>query len=282
MKTILVPTDFSEVSKNAAHYAMQLAITLRAEKIILYNSYHAVPPVITEPTAPVMPVMDLDLLTDISNNNMKDLKEELELAGNSGIHVESRNEYGVVTDDIEKVCAEVGADLIVMGITGSSKIEEFLIGSTALGVIKETKVPVITVPLESSFQPIKNVMLACDFKKVMETTPVVPIKSFLNDTGAALQIVNVYESEKEFSDVKTQQQEILREVLADFQPSFHFIKSENFISAVNDFVDENQIDIIITIPKKHGFFEGFFKERHTKKLAFHSHVPLMFVHIEDL
>jgi hypothetical protein len=38
------------------------------------------------------------------------------------------------------------------------------------------------------------------------------------------------------------------------------------------------VDLIITIPKKMGWFDSLFRRSHTKMLAFHSHVPLMVVH----
>ena len=37
MKRIMVPTDFSETSKNAARYAVQLAASIPGASIVLYN-----------------------------------------------------------------------------------------------------------------------------------------------------------------------------------------------------------------------------------------------------
>ena len=43
MRRFLVPTDFSETSKNAAHYAVQLASTVPDSIVILYNAYDKIP-----------------------------------------------------------------------------------------------------------------------------------------------------------------------------------------------------------------------------------------------
>lgn len=284
MKTILVPTDYSATAKNAALYAIHLASQLQVQKIILYNAYQA-PPVITEttvmPTA-AMPFFDVENMRDISNTGMQCFKDAIQSFCPAGIAIEQQTEYAALEGDINEVCKKTAADMIVMGITGTSKIEEVLIGSTAINVVKNTKVPAIIVPADAQYTSIKNVMLACDYKKVVETTPVQPIKNILDATKAALHIVNIYESEKEITSDKTYQQELLHSLLKEYEPQFHFEYNENFITGINDFVEINHIDIIITIPKKHGFFEGLFKERHTKKLAFHSHVPLMYIHEEDL
>jgi nucleotide-binding universal stress UspA family protein len=281
MKTILVPTDFSETAYNAASYAVNLASDLEANKIVFYNAFQA-PPVMTENTLPAMPIVDIETMKEISEQGMSAFLERIKTKCPAGIELTQKTGFSVLLNDIDEICKEEAAELIVMGITGTSKIEEVLIGSTALSVVKHTRVPVIVVPAEAKYNSIKNVMLASDFKDVEETTPVHSIKSLLNATKAALYIVNVQERDKEITADKTAQQQSLLKLLQEYNPRIEFENNEDFIAGINHFVETNNIDIIITIPKKHKLFEGLFTERHTKKLAFHSHVPLMFIHSEDL
>ncbi len=165
-----------------------------------------------------------------------------------------------------------------MGITGASKFEEVLIGSTAISVVKNTKVPVIIIPPNAKCDKIERVMLACDYKKVEETAPLQPIKELLEATNAKLLVLNI--NQRQGSTDKSQNE--LLQMLHNYNPEIHSINTEDFIGGINDFAASNNIDMIITIPKKHGLFEGLFKESHTKQLAFHSHVPLMCIHEEDL
>ncbi len=275
MKTILVPTDFSATSKNAALYAVELANQLSAAKMILYNAYQA--PVVTEPTMPVMQMLDIETLKKISDDGMKLFKSSLQLQ-NINIQIEEINEFAVLPNSIDEVCTRTGADLIVMGITGASKFEEVLIGSTAISVVKNTKVPVIIIPPNAKCDKIERVMLACDYKKVEETAPLQPIKELLEATSAKLLVLNI--NQRQGSTDKSQNE--LLQMLHNYNPEIHSINTEDFIGGINDFAASNNIDMIITIPKKHGLFEGLFKESHTKQLAFHSHVPLMCIHEEDL
>ena len=281
MKTILVPTDFSEISRNAARYALALAAAVGVHKVVLYNAYQA-PPVLTENTIPAMPVIDIDTIKDISEQGMHSFAESLRQDCAPGIELEHRTGFSILAKDVNEICKDVNADLIVMGITGASKIEEVLIGSTAINVMMVTKIPVIIVPADAKYEAIRNVMLTCDFKKVVETTPVEAIKQLLDATRARLYAVNVYESEKELTSAKTTQKDLLQSMLKDYDPSFEFIKSDDFNDAINHYVETKEINMIIAIPRKRNFLEGLFKERHTKRLAFHSHVPLMYIHREDL
>lgn len=283
MKTILVPTDFSPTAKNAAIYAIRIATDLEAEKIVLFNAYQPVAPIVNEPTMPTtsLPVVDLRTMEEISTEGLNSFKQELSAQTPANIQIELRSELASLADNIDDICNATGAELIVMGVTETSKIEELLIGSTATSVVKNTKVPVIIVPPGATYSKIEDVVFACDFKKVAETTPVDAIKGILTATKARLHVLNVQEHEKENTNKKDQQQ-ILQSLLIDYNPVFHSIYNPDFITAVNDFADANSIDLIITIPKKHQLFDGLFRESHSKKLAFHSHVPLMCIHQEDL
>ena len=48
--------------------------------------------------------------------------------------------------------------------------------------------------------------------------------------------------------------------------------------AISTFSEGHNIDAIITVPRKHSFLESLFKSSHTKKLAYHSHVPILAIH----
>lgn len=281
MNAILVPTDFSEISRNAARYAMQLAADLQVKKVVLYNAYQS-PPVLTENTIPAMPVVDIETFRDVSEQGMKAFHKKMTEDCPKGVELETKTGFSILSDDINDICKDAGADLIVMGITGTSKIEEVLIGSTALSVMKLTRVPVVIVPGEARYKSITNVMLASDFKNVIETTPVAPLRTILDATNAGLHVVYVYEDEKEITAEKKHEQELLQSLLKDYQPEFHYENNEHFVDGINHFVDTHDINLIIAIPRKHTFLNGLFKERHSKKLAFHSHVPLMYIHHGDL
>lgn len=282
MTTILAPTDFSATSKNAALFAIQFAKEVGAQKVIIYNAYQS-PPVITEPAAmPALPLINVETLKNISEDSLHEFTMSLQEESETSVELVELSEYAIFSEDVNDVCERVGADIIVMGITGTSMLEEVFIGSTALNVVKHTKIPVIIVPAFAAYRPIKDVVLACDLKKVEATTPVEPIKTLLNITHAQLHVLHIAESNTSLSAQQEQQKTLLQQMLQNMHPKFHLLEHANFIEGVNEFADTNHIDLIIAIPKKHGFFESFFSGHHTKKLAFHSHVPLMYLHEEEL
>lgn len=276
MQTILVPTDFSDTARNAAHYALQLATAVKADKIILYNAYQI--PVSADPMTPTLQLFNLDEIKAASTLGLGHFANSLKAAVPDGIVLETLSEFNVLAEGIGEVIDRTGAGIIVMGITGGDKVEEVLIGSNTISVSKHAHVPVIIVPADCSYQPIKQVALACDLKKVVQTTPVEPIKTLLQLTGASFSVVNISSQQQQQSDETAFQSLLLDTLFQDYHPDYYFFQNSDFTEGIQQFIAQNAVDLLITIPKKHGWFEGLFKRSHTKQLAFHSHVPLMVVH----
>ncbi len=276
MNTILVPTDFSETAKNASLYAVNLAKQLNSKKIVLYNAYQQ--PVATDANMTPLELMDFDELKRISDTGLDHAKNYLQPYGSAEIEIATLSEYTTLTSNINDVCVDNKIDIIVVGVTGGGPLEETLIGSNAVNVAKHAIVPVIVVPPGTSFTTITKVVLACDFKKVIETLPAAPIKQLLNETKAKLFVLNIDHAQKNFSPETPYESLMLDNLLYGYNPEYCFMDNTDFIEGINQFASEKQVDLIITIPKKHGFFERLFKPSHTKQLAFHSHVPLMVVH----
>ena len=277
MNTILVPTDFSSTARNAAVYAMQLAADLGVKKIVFYHSYQA--PVSIDPVVPAVQLFDIDSLKEASEEGLKHFMNEMAAAApGNGIVFDSISEYNMLTDGINDAVERTGADWVVMGITGGGALEETLIGSNAVNVARQTAVPVIIVPAEATYKKISKILLACDFKKVLETMPVQPIRNLLSDTGAKLMVLHIDSAHRDYNSELAGEIQTLDALLKDQYPEYHFIDHDDFTEGMNTFALEHQADIIITVPKKHGWFEGLFRRSHTKKLAFHSSIPLMVIH----
>ncbi len=278
MKTILVPTDFSETAKNAALYAIHLGNQLQATKIILYNASEE--PMPTDMNMGPINFIGVDATIEASKIALEKFENKIIAECPTQMEIIRKSEYTFLSNDINELSASLGADLIVMGVTGGGKLEETLVGSNAVHIARHSLIPVIIIPPGAKFSQIEEVLLACDFKKVVETTPVVPIKEILDATHAKLFILNIDHNQKDFDAETPFESLMLNEFFHEYDPQYHFSQNPDFIEGVNEYALKESVDLIITIPKKHGLLDGLFSRNHTKELAFHSHVPLMMVHEE--
>jgi nucleotide-binding universal stress UspA family protein len=277
MQSIIVPTDFSPSAYNAAKYAIALATDLKAAKIILYNAYQ--PYISEDPEMDVLLIQDINEFRKISEEGLVRMREKIQAEAPSSIQLELVSEYSLIATGILGVCEKYNAELIVMGITGAeNKLEEAIIGSNAVDVARDSKIPVIIVPVNAEYEKLQKVLLAVDFKKVAATTPVSEIKKLLDETNAQLDVLHVEADANSAHIDLDDEKKIFSSLFSNYNPQYHFIENENFTDAINEFAVKNGSNLIIVIPKKHGLFEGIFKRSHTKALAFHSHIPVMSIH----
>jgi nucleotide-binding universal stress UspA family protein len=274
MKKFLVPTDFSETSKNAAKYAAQMAAGIPGAKVILIN-------ISDKFTAG----SDGSPLTETKKDRRTILQQALahvaeEMRSLANVEIEFVIEEGSsLVETLERYVRHQGVNMIVMGITGASRLEQLFIGSNTLDMVDAGVCPVMIIPPDAQYRPIRNVLFASDFKDVETTVPAVPVKSVLDLFKASLHIVNVdSEHYVDITDEYKAQRVKLEKILGNYQPEFYFIRQYDFLDAVSQFTQDKNIDVIVTVPKEHSFLSGLFKTSHTKKLAYHSHVPIIAIH----
>ncbi len=260
MKTIIVPVDFSRTSINTAHYALKMVTGGQDVTIIIYHAY--------EKETEAAEAQEL----------LEELKGKMGEYGVSKVtvHAEESTDF---PDALCRFARHNAATLIVMGLTGKSKLQQLFLSSKTLKIVDKNPCPVLIVPPSATFNHIKNVALTSDFKEVDLTIPSAPIKAVLQLFEPNLHIVNVNSEHYVSLTEEFQAQRIkFANMFSEFHPEFYFIGTYDFHETINQFVSDKQIDLIITIPKSHSFIENLFKPSNTKKLVFESTVPVLAAH----
>lgn len=259
MNTVIVPVDFSETSFNAARYAVKLLTNHPEVEITLYHTY------------------DKPEAEENRLEGLEKLKEELLINRTANINI--CTEQGDFLTELEKLARHRQSDLIIMGITGKSSLAQVFMGSNALKMAENKFCPVMIIPSNANYSEIKNVLLTTDLKNVVSTTPSAPIKKVLATFQAKLHIVNVNsEHYIELSENYATEQQKLRDMFSEFDPEFYFLRLYDVDDAINQFAQDKNIDMIITVNKEHSLVHKMFVTSHTKKLAYQSTVPVMVVH----
>ena len=274
MKTIIVPTDFSPVSINAVNFAVNMAEGIEAS-LLLLNVYN-IPVSYSE--VPIM-LVSVDEMKKSSEDQLEALKKNILHVTSGKIKVYTESRMGNTVDELEELCKHIQPFAVVMGAKGKTSIEKVVFGSTTLTAIRHLTWPVICVPPGKEYgKGIKKIGFACDFKQVVETTPVQFIRQIVKEFNAELHILNVDYKEKHFRPETPEQSFLLHNLLEDVKPFYHFINNPDIEDGINEFAESNNLDLVIAIPKKHNLLGGIFKPSSTKQLVFQSHIPVMCVH----
>lgn len=142
---ILAPTDFSEDSKNALSYVVELANKFGSEVLLMH---------VDQPLAPVMvgdlsPGFDIGTVNRIAEEQrlmaLKELDQEIARLRDAGLKARSLMRVGSPFLEIIHAAQGENADLIVMGTHGRSGLAHVLMGSVAERVVNKAPCPVLTV-----------------------------------------------------------------------------------------------------------------------------------------
>ena len=143
IRSILLPTDFSECGNFALSYAASLARTFKS-KIICVNVIEPIVPTVgysgmTEP----LPIAEItEQLEDSAERELPKIAECDEF---SGIDVEELVVHGEAASEIVRVAKDRGIDLIVISSHGRTGLGRILFGSTAEAVVRHATCPVLVV-----------------------------------------------------------------------------------------------------------------------------------------
>jgi nucleotide-binding universal stress UspA family protein len=141
---ILVATDGSEHGYRAARVALELGKISGGKVTAIYVA----------DTVKTSHLPDDMLLFSIRELLLKEGKEALKqveiLAQEKGVAFESLVVEGNPGSEIIRSAEASGMDIIILGAVGRTGLDKFLLGSVAEKVVRNSKIPVLTVPREQT------------------------------------------------------------------------------------------------------------------------------------
>lgn len=233
MKTILIPIDFSEQSKNALNFAAQIAkksnLKIQALNIIEGPHNHTFNTMGDGLANESEDYFFLKQLLDKTKENMNAL---INSDAYAGVNIIGSVEVGNPYRGISKAIADHSADMVIMGSKGVSGIDEVLIGSNTEKVVRHAKCPVITIKSDVKLESIKNIVLATNLHED-QTRLFQELKKLQGVTGAQLHLVKVNTTNNFHSD---------RQMKDEFAKYLKDHKLENVTTAIyNDSSEEEGI-----------------------------------------
>jgi len=273
MRHIIVPTDFSATSVNAAFYAAEIARSVQAELLLL----HAVVLPVTVSEVP-LPPDSYEISIAEANHSLAELKAKLEATPGQRLSVTCKATTNSFLGEIETFNNKKEIFAMIMGTSGAGATEAFFLGSFSLTAAKHLHHPLIVVPPGYSFGGIRKIGLACDMHNVTETVPVAAIKAFFDHFDARLELLYVSKpGERMYPEVLTESK-FMQNSLAGLHPQVRIGTNDDTKEGLEEFVHKSGLDLLILLPKERNFVDRIFHKSITKKMVLHPEVPIMILH----
>lgn len=273
MKKIILPTDFSENAYNAISFALEL---FKEEECTFYLLNTYTPVLYDSEYMYFNPTISIDEV--YKTNSKKGLdrlhKRLVSEFKNTKHQFEKVSVFNFLTDEINEQVEEKNIDLVVMGTKGASGSKEILFGSHTVHTIKKAKCPILAIPSELDFKPIKNILLPSDLSIGFKENQLKVLKNIALKNKATLHILHVMQ-EEELNTTQKEGKNTLADYFKDVSVSFHFVKGNDIQKAINEFQKETNIEMLSMINNKYSFFENLFFKPVVHKIGFHVKVPFL-------
>ena len=197
-------------------------------------------------------------------------------------HPEYIVKIGEADDDILSYILLHPPKMVVMGIRGEDAKSGDLMGTTTAGVIFNTKVPVLAIPENTPDNWLKNfktVVYATNF----EANDFIAMDRLLKlVTPFEVKVICLHVNQGDNGELDEAMLEGMREALCEKYPYAAFdcrlVHSKNLTEAIDQFIQENQIDVLALTTHRRNIFTRFFNPSIAQKMVLHSHTPILVFH----
>jgi nucleotide-binding universal stress UspA family protein len=284
MNTILVPTDFSANAKNAIDYAAHLADKMKA-RLVLFHVYW-VPMYEDEPEDTPDDIVLKEKTLQREKAAYQEVTDTLILLKQyvqeikPQLMVEYTASNGIFLDEALTQVKASHADMVVMGTKGASGLKEIVLGSNAAELIENCPCPVLVIPENAQWKGIRKIIFATDF----HDSDIADIQILADLAGLFLADINIVHvgEQSMWADNKASKEALdtfktkVRENVEFGAISFMFLEASDTEKALQFYTTAHQTDILAMATQKRTMLQKLFgRESITKKMAYHTHIPLL-------
>ena len=279
MKSILLPTDFSDNSWNAIQYAISFFEKTNCHFYILHVNILNNTSTIDTPY-----VASSNVIEDVYNKSSKKQLRELlkriskELPHNKKHKFYSLTDYNFFIESIRTHIQEKSIDIIVMGTKGATGIKKLIVGSNTGDVITKVPCTTLVVPENAKFNGITEIAFPTDLSLSYHIQTLQPISEVLEEFHPFLRILHISKKKEGLNTNQQKHKELLEDYFINNDYSFHFLTNDNIEDAVQCFVESRDIDMIVMVAKNLNYFQRMLFLPTVEEISYHTDVPFLVLH----
>ena len=269
MHQILVPVDFSDASAHALKFAYSMNKHFFARLQILH--LFDVPITVGDDSELYLKNYDAyrksfdDELWDFVKTNKGDFHYETEVFSTSGGHYQGIIEFS----------RKHHSDMIIIGHKGAGGLRRWLFGSVSRYLLTHPPIPVLSIPESFVGTDIHKIVLSTDLSMLISDQQCIFLKNFAERMNASINIIHV----KDKGEISLPVEEkVVSSLRNHFGKEVEYIaveKGEHISSTINKYIQNNNIDLLVTVPHFHTWIDRMLIGSETKDLASIIKIPLM-------
>ncbi|NNE78445.1 MAG: universal stress protein [Pricia sp.] len=274
MKNILIPIDFSNNAVNAIAYALALYKCQRTNFYFLHAYADEVYGPFKKNNGASLEEHKKTIKTNV-DSRLHGLVTKMKEKEHNPKHVyESVSSFESLVDAVNDFANEINVDLVIMGTQGETANKNITFGSHTVQVFKYIKCPVLAIPENYEYQQPKKILFPTDYMLPYKRREL----KLLNQITAEFksQVHCLYISD--FEDLSHRQidnKRFLHEALRDAYVSFDITPVKNKGEAIQEYIDQNGIDMLVMVNARHSFLEDMLYRSTVDQIGLDPKIPFL-------
>ncbi len=271
MAKVIIVTNFSDSSRNALEYACKFLYN-PTTSVLLLNIF-------SFPGSFTGDGIAIAGMSETIANDERKLQEEYEWVRSTYPEINMQTEMvtGIFLDELYAKAVEEETALIIMGADGN--YADLLSWDTnIIDAFVDLNIPVLVIPAKANYRPVQKLAFAVNYYRSNLHTPLSMIRRLVQFTKAKLYVINVVSPAEIIDEEAKTNKRILKENLAEVSPHYYEPEFKNIFTAIDNFTAEENIDMLLVIPARHGIWYNIFKQNHTRGLVNLNHIPVLSLH----
>lgn len=276
MKNILLPTDFSENSINAIHYALELFEDHKCHFFLLYTQTPAT--YMSDDLMLAGKQSLYDTIVRTTKLKLADLLTTLKKEfNNKNFNYDLLVDYDALPEAINQIKTSKNIDLIVMGTNGVTGAKEVVFGSNTINVIRKVDCPTLIIPKGFKYRIPKEILLPLDVSDSLASGAFLKVLKFAKRYSEKLHLLRIKPQDEDSKEAQ-KDKENMSALLADMPHEYHTVTDIPISSTVDCYIQTHHIDLMALLVQEEHFFERLFKGSPTTKISNSISVPLLVFH----
>jgi nucleotide-binding universal stress UspA family protein len=274
MKTILLPTDFSQTAQHAADFALSLTLLLDAKLVIL----NVIQPIADAYNIPMSSSHFYQYAEETAETSMNKFKEKMISRHKMSLEpypiIETKVVYGNISSTILDVAKDFKTDFIVMGMVGDRTVIDNIFGSNALKISKKSECPVWIIPQKTKIHQIKNVVYVTDLEG-NEISFIKKTIDIIKVMGGSLKTVHIHEDFEPEIFPSHEIIEHIKEALGENPVKFENLQRTDVIKGIENYLENQRPDALVIAHQDKSWLERVLYKSVITELTLKSQIPVL-------
>ena len=276
MFNILLPTDFSKNAWNAISYALRLFKEQECTFYILHTytpAFYRMDYLVGGPSFSAIPDVGVEKALAGLEKTLEDINREF---SNPRHQFKTLSAFNLLTDEINDVSEDKAIDLVIMGTKGATGAKEVFMGTNAVYVIRKAMMPVLIIPEEASYKPIKRILFACDFWSRYQSDEINALTDMANIFGSEITIIHITE-EYALTDGQLKNKTHLDSLLKGIPHQFEDLQNGLMPGAVMNYLSDSDFDLLVMMNRRHSLIEQLLWPQNVERIGFQVKIPFLVI-----